>query len=120
MNGPNPTTTITPELRDCADTVATYGPEYRDIANSLLRIAEQQRTAQDTSDHFAFIGGNSEGQHLLGLIVLTVQHLSGTVSGLPEARLEAIRELVDCCSYLLCEAAGAADMHCPHPSDKEH
>ncbi|MFJ6608206.1 hypothetical protein [Streptomyces lydicus] len=108
------------QLRDCADTVATYGPEYRAIAHNLLRIAEQQQTAQDTSDHFAFIGGVSDGQHLLGLIALTVQHLADTIPGLPEARLDALHQLVDCCSYLLREAAGTADLDCPHPTDKEH
>ncbi|MFE7780381.1 hypothetical protein [Streptomyces nigrescens] len=111
------------------------GPIGR-IAEALVELATDPHTPDQTSFLFAVFGGFGVGgdADLQELISLTLQrigdpHTNPGLRSLPQARQDEIRALVaQYAAYdrdfaprqLLAEAAGAADIDCPHPSDKEH
>lgn len=126
---------VSVEMRDHAEQLAGYGPSVAKVVDGLMEIAEGEWTAGQTSDLLAVFGGLNDGtDDLLALIALVVKRLGdpATSPGLRQLtprRAHAIRSLTrQYAAYdrdfaprgLLCEAAGAADLDCPHPTDKEN
>ncbi|MFI7096724.1 hypothetical protein [Streptomyces lydicus] len=123
---------VTDDMRDHAALLTSYGPAVAKVVTGLMEIAEGEWTAQQTSDLLAVFGGLNDGHDdLLALIAAVVQRLGNpaTNPGLRELtprRAQHIRSLTrQYAAYdtdfaprgLLCEAAGTADLDCPHPTD---
>lgn len=124
----------TDELRDHADLLTGYGPAVAKVVSGLMDIAEGQWSASQTSDLLAVFGGLNGSQDLLALIAAVVQRLGDPATNpglrqLTPRRAQQIRSLTRQYAAhdadfaprsLLAEAAGAADLDSPHPTDKEH
>ncbi|MGY5127300.1 hypothetical protein [Streptomyces nigrescens] len=103
------------------------------IIDAIVEIATGEHTADETSFLFAVFGGFGVGGEadIPHLITLMLKRLGDPAAnaGLRELtprRAQQIRDLTrQYAAYdrdfaprdLLSEAAGAADMHCPHPTD---
>lgn len=121
------------EITETARQLAGASAPVARIVDALLEIAFDEHTADETSFLFAVFGGFGVGgdADIKRLIALTLKRLGdpATNAGLREItprRAQAIRDLTrQYAAYdrdfaprdLLSEAAGAADMHCPHPTD---
>jgi hypothetical protein len=121
----------TPELAETAADLTGYGPAAAKVIEGLLEMATAPKTAKQSSDLLILLGGSPDGLDLLGLVAAVAQHLGdpATNPGLRELtprRAQQIRSLTrQYAAYdadfaprdLLAEAAGAADLDCPHPTD---
>lgn len=124
---------VSVEMRDLADNLSDYGPAVAKVVSGLMEIAEGEWTASQTSDLLAVFGGLDDGTDLLALIAAVVKRLGDPATNpglrqLTPRRAQQVRSLTrQYAAYdadfaprgLLCEAAGAADLDCPHPSDKD-
>ncbi|MFF3547070.1 hypothetical protein ACFYXD_35195 [Streptomyces platensis] len=124
---------VSDEMRDQAAALSSTLAPIAKIVEGYMELATGTWTADQTSFIFAVLGGFGVGgdpdvEHLKALVV---QHIGdpATNPGLRELtprRAHAIRSLTrQYAAYdadfaprgLLAEAAGAADIDCPHPSD---
>nr|WSX25567.1 hypothetical protein OG690_38435 [Streptomyces tubercidicus] len=124
---------VSDEMQDQAAVLSCTLPAIAKIVEGYMELATGTWTADQLSLIFAVLGGFGVGgdADLRALDAAVVQRLGdpATNVGLRELtprRAQAIRDLTrQYAAYdadfaprdLLAEAAGAADMHCPHPSD---
>ncbi|MEW1754095.1 hypothetical protein [Streptomyces angustmyceticus] len=125
-------TPVTEEMRDHAALLASFHPAFAKVSEGLMEIAEQEWTADQTSTAIALIGGVNDGvDDLLALIAAVARRLGDPATNpalrdLTPSRAHAVRSLTR--QYeaydrdfaprsLLAEAAAAADLDCPHPTD---
>jgi hypothetical protein len=124
---------VSDEVRQDADQLSSTLPAIAKIVEGYMELATGTWTAEQTSLIFAVLGGFGVGgdPDLRALEAAVVQRLGDPAQnpGLRELtprRAQHIRALTrQHAAYdrdfaprsLLCEAAGAADLDCPHPTD---
>ncbi|WP_331756598.1 hypothetical protein [Streptomyces decoyicus] len=124
------------EIAETARQLAGASAPVVRIVDAIVEIALGEHTADETSFLFAVFGGFGVGGEadIPHLIALMLQRLGDPATNpglrqLTPRRAQQIRALTrQYAAYdrdfapreLLSEAAGAADLDCPHPTDKEH
>ncbi|MFJ8677245.1 hypothetical protein [Streptomyces sp. NPDC093589] len=128
---PHTAAPVSTELADTADNLTGFGRHVQQIVDGLMGIATGTWTADETSTLLAVLGGGVGEDDIDSLKALVIQRLGdpATNPGLRELtprRAREIRALTrQYAAYdrdfaprdLLSEAAGAADIDCPHPTD---